>query len=865
MNRIELKRRLEELEELLAQGKYSAVAKKCDELNLEQITNLRLLQEIAKAYEKCRRYVDAEDVLLHARSIAPKSRSILFHLCNAATKAGDLEEAKEFYQDFAKLDPKASEAYILQYRIGTKMEQPNAVLIQILENMKEEEADDHFMFILAQLYAKEKNYQKAISVCEEIALWFNSGKYTRMAAELREQLEDYIENPVRYSYPAPVIKEDEGSEEAEETVGVYSAAPRKEPEEEPGEDLSEFEEDERSFHEIAHEVGLLQRSSKRAEMKKAEETKKAEELKKTERGSFTEDDIPEEPYPVPAEKNTARTKVPEYDGKIWQPAEDMVEADTDPGDNDLPPEIDFDESLYLTEDMELEASPEEAAEKALKSEADTDEAEPHKTETVSSETKAETFEFETDSFDTEAAEGETDTESVPDETESDYDLSEEEYEPLSEESEEPEDEVSEIPEVVLRGRTNRPILPEIDDEKVAGHFRALFGEDNDEPIMTIRAGETAPDEELVIGAPEEQKTEERSTEVPEQPAVKSREERALPEEDPTAEHVVLTVSAAENLVSVLKAERALQEEVPARPSENMEMDSYRVDSRRKDLLPRVDYDSEEVGKLNYILDRDSSSFLEQIARRKDGEELFGKLPVNPEISNRIWHYLVFGETEELTLECALEKLKEIGRVNRNCPKKVLKTSAVKIQNASIVNSLDRFLGNAVVVQDAGDLSNEQLRDFAKVLDQDDRSLLIVLTDTKRQIAELFRRVPALADSFSAVFEGKRYSAKDLVAAASDVLFAKEARMTEDASMFVLGEAQRLLRNNSAAALAQIESLAEAALDKAEKGGFMGLGGGRLDKDNYLIVDEKHFRKALREKETDAENAASGYSEEEGEL
>ena len=185
-------------------------------------------------------------------------------------------------------------------------------------------------------------------------------------------------------------------------------------------------------------------------------------------------------------------------------------------------------------------------------------------------------------------------------------------------------------------------------------------------------------------------------------------------------------------------------------------------------------------------------------------------------------------------------------IEKEAPMLAEQVAAGTLPEDIIANSLDHFLGNVIIIENAADLSDAQLGDFAKILDRDDRSLLCVFTDTKRRVSELLKRVPALLESFTAVFEGRDYTPRELVSVAADYLLSQDARLSQDAEMFVLGEAQKILVEKRGAYARYIEDLAALALEKAEKGGFLGFGSGKLDRDDRLIVDEKHFRRALKE-------------------
>ena len=188
MNKIEFQQKLEEGNALIEQGKYEEAVELFDLLNLDSVRDPRLLQNIAKSYEKCHRYEDAEDLLLQARECAPKSRGAVFHLCTLAIKAGNLNDAIKYYNDFCAIAKYDSERFILQYRIAKAEKKSDAELIDILEKFKGEEPDDRWMYELAKLYAANGRVQEALELCDEITLWFYNGKYVKLAKEFRSYL-----------------------------------------------------------------------------------------------------------------------------------------------------------------------------------------------------------------------------------------------------------------------------------------------------------------------------------------------------------------------------------------------------------------------------------------------------------------------------------------------------------------------------------------------------------------------------------------------------------------------------------------------------------------------------------------------------
>ena len=263
----------------------------------------------------------------------------------------------------------------------------------------------------------------------------------------------------------------------------------------------------------------------------------------------------------------------------------------------------------------------------------------------------------------------------------------------------------------------------------------------------------------------------------------------------------------------------------------------------EEIPPEAEEEAPEPPDLSFTFLDDVDTIEAEIEKRMKDSVFFGNLPVEPEMSKEIWHFMVFGDTNALTLEYAREIMTQIGEENPSRPAKLLKISAEKIGSAGIVNSLDRFLGNMVIVEQAASLSDSQLREFAKVLEKDDRSLLVAFTDSRNDMIRMFERVPALADSFTAVYEGKKYNARDLVNTAKEYLFAQEAKVTREAEGVLYEYARFLLSEKKGFYKNDIRRYAEEALSYADKGGLFRLSSGKIDDDGYLIITEKHFKKA----------------------
>ena len=691
MNKLEFLEKTEEVRELIAEGKYDLAVEICDTLNLNGVKDTRELQNIAKAYERCRRYDEAERLLQRVRKAAPRSRSVLFRLCVVAARAGQIEDAKDYLSDFIDLAPTDPERYILEYRIAEAEGSSDNVKIGILEKYLSEETDDRWMYTLADLYVKNGREEEAAGVLNAIILWFDSGKYVARAHAMLVKLgyEDRPEDPMG---DIPV---------ASETKAEFPDVEFEEPEEiQPDEEEAEAEEAEAEESEAAEAEG-------EAEAEFEEDTE--EDAEEPEAAVITEESVDEfvqkeDEHVVMnitagRESDYIRPRVDEEDEEDWRRVFD--EADDTEKAAGLPEE----EPEFAGDAPEFFEDAPETGDEAFREEAVEEE--------------------------------------VPEEAEEYPEEAEEYPEEAGEASEEESEE-------------------------------AAFEVTEEAEAYTEEAGEFAEFPEKLPEEPE---------------AFEDEEETEMP---------------------------AVKEAAPVEPAED---------------APIINFKNDEYGEV----------IAAEIRRRKEARLLFGNIPLEPEMSTGIWHFIAYGDTDELALECAREHVKEIAGINSNCPRKLLKISAEKIGGASIVSSMDRFLGNVVIVEHASLLSDDQLSEFAKMLDKDDMSLLIVFTDTKENVTGILKRVPELANIFSAVYEGKKYTADELVQAAEYYLKTEEARMTPEAEQIVRDYAESLLEEKAGFYRNRVIAFTSKALEAADRGGFLGFGAGKIDKNGILVIDAKHFK------------------------
>ena len=185
LDKYEYNLKLDEIKDLLSQGKNDEAAELADSINWNKVKNVNALVKAGEVYEKVGRYDDARDILLNAYDRSPIGRTIIYRLAELAIKMEDFAAAKEYYDEFVDIAPHDNQRYVLMYNIKKANGAAYAELIPILEEFKEQEYTEEWAFELAYMYHKSGMIDKCIDACDELILWFGDGPYVERALELK--------------------------------------------------------------------------------------------------------------------------------------------------------------------------------------------------------------------------------------------------------------------------------------------------------------------------------------------------------------------------------------------------------------------------------------------------------------------------------------------------------------------------------------------------------------------------------------------------------------------------------------------------------------------------------------------------------
>ena len=187
MDKNEYNLKLEEIEKYADQGNYSEAALAADTIDWKRVRNSRTLCMVSEIYEADNRFEDSKALLLRAYRRSPVGRAILYRLVEVTIHLKQFDEAIEYYSEYVQAAPNDNSRYILKYKIykgrGSSLEEQ----IDILKEYLDQEYSEKWAYELAKLYQQADRIQECLATCDDLVLWFHSGKYVTKALELKRR------------------------------------------------------------------------------------------------------------------------------------------------------------------------------------------------------------------------------------------------------------------------------------------------------------------------------------------------------------------------------------------------------------------------------------------------------------------------------------------------------------------------------------------------------------------------------------------------------------------------------------------------------------------------------------------------------
>ena len=768
MDKYEYRLKAEQIEKLVKKKDYKTAAKIADTIDWRRVKNLSMLYIVAEIYEELERYEDCMEILNIAYDRAPVGRMLLYKMTETATKMHNFEDAISLYREFVKLAPHDQSRYILKYQIyrerGSKIEDQ----IKILREYKAHEYQEKWAYELAECYAKAGMTEECVRECDELILWFSEGEYVAKAMELKMQFEPLTAaQQAQYdrmlgNSGAADIHEDDFEEQGVPTYNTdkFSTVNLQ--------------------AELAANLDELLQSDSTIEippltLPEPETPSKKEEVPQTER---------EEAEPEIRLEELTLEALP-------------VEPEREEPEGELQTEVEEAEPEIELEELTLETPPAEPEIKLEELTLETPPAEP--------EIKLEELTLETPPAEPETQEPEDLI--VPD-------LEAPEVEPI--EKPEPEQPAGQMTiEDVLAEWENKKAETEAKIEAEAGLVKARREKVRQETaeLMKLIAGDTSrlprDVKEILDEIDEESRQKKEGSGKPEEP---------LPQIEPSLEEEGITLEELK-LPEETKTRRPDGDSYARHKKNRVSGDTAAmnmIQELEKSLATEVSEMAVNAGHLTKEQARLFAYFTSVKGMSGQLAELF-KGNVRPNRKNSSNGNLVItGKRGNGKTTLAIDIVKALQKQNRIEGKKLAKISGRNLNTKDVQEVLGKVKGGALIIENAGALSDSALVALSLAMEGDTGGLLIILEDSAEAIQKIFYKNKNFSSKFDHTIDIPVFTNDELIAFAKS--YALELNCTFDefgvlALYDRIGSRQTL---DHMVSVAEVKDIVDGAISHAEK-------------------------------------------------
>lgn len=203
MGRYDTAVRCAQIRNLVEENQYLKAMEAIEDMDFEAVPTISDLYLFADVFLKAEKMNVAKE-LYYIAYRRTASRPALYRLLMLIIRMGDIEEARELYLTYEIVAGITLDTYELRYRLAKAAGEPRTKLIEILEHLKKDEYTEEWGFQLARLYEQEGMREKCVKECEDLKVWFGTGKIVEKAEKLRKDcLSPSWKKPVTDEIPDP--------------------------------------------------------------------------------------------------------------------------------------------------------------------------------------------------------------------------------------------------------------------------------------------------------------------------------------------------------------------------------------------------------------------------------------------------------------------------------------------------------------------------------------------------------------------------------------------------------------------------------------------------------------------------------------
>lgn len=390
-------------------------------------------------------------------------------------------------------------------------------------------------------------------------------------------------------------------------------------------------------------------------------------------------------------------------------------------------------------------------------------------------------------------------------------------EALEEESEETGEELEEAPE----------------GEAEATEEIVDAGEEPDEEAFTEES-EEAMGEEAFVEEPDEAVSGETFTEEPEE---SGDAEEALEEESEEAEETVEETEEASEEENT-ESEAAAGEEAPEETEETAEEETAEEGSEPRGARPH-----NRRRRVRPMSPEEKQNFGTFAQNRNTRDQIVYAID-NISMAAYTGNLIITGEEGMDTLALAKKLIREVQQNDSNFSGKIAKISGESLNRKGIEPVFEKLANGALIVQNAGGMSEETIEQMQRALNQEHSGMIVVLEDAKKTMHKLLRDNHTLAECFNIEINIEALDNDSLVAYATKYAREQEYSIDELGILALHTRIAERQTSDHAVTPGEVQEMVDQAIHHANRktlGHFFDiLIAKRYDDEDMIILREKDF-------------------------
>lgn len=194
MSKFEMNLKLDQLKQLTAKKSYEEAAELAKTIDWKKVKNYDFIAMAMDVQEEVGDYEEACNLAALAYNHNRGGKKLVYRLTELLIKTKRYDDADDMYEEYQKISRGGNECFPLLFNLRKAEGADDNELVEILEDYKESEVDERYMYELAALYLKTGRNDEAVNAADQVDLLFHDGIYVEKCLKIKKKAGGILTN-----------------------------------------------------------------------------------------------------------------------------------------------------------------------------------------------------------------------------------------------------------------------------------------------------------------------------------------------------------------------------------------------------------------------------------------------------------------------------------------------------------------------------------------------------------------------------------------------------------------------------------------------------------------------------------------------